>query len=214
MAESSRAADSPFGLREVCEFPTRSFASVWCEKRQRAVFASGSEDAVLLISVATDSDEEPHTHLFPWQAPAPAALCFDPTASWLACCVLAERDSEETRSKLKLISVASFVGGDDDEDPEDPLVKLGAREIPLPLEPGKVPTAVAWWRADARHPVVAVGDQTGQLLFLSLTTLKVVGKSYIVGRVCELAVCANDDLDTVDLLVRNSFFIFENDSNG
>lgn len=194
--DSSDSCESfaPFGLREVCSFPSRAFASVWCERRRLALFASGSEDAILIVVVSAESDEEPFTHLIPWQSPAPAALCFDPSASWLACC---------SRSTLSLISMSAFVGI---ADSDDPLAKLD-RPVELPLEPGKVPTAAAWWQADARHPVVAVGDQTGQLLFLSLTTLRVVGKSYIVGRVCELAVCTDEDLDSVHLLVR-CFLLF------
>ncbi|XP_077300277.1 uncharacterized protein LOC143921047 [Arctopsyche grandis] len=196
-------AESLFCLREVCQFPSSRTASLECGRY--ALVASASERALLLVLIHNDTSDyrkrPPVTHVETWKFAPPLALCFDPTGNWLVCATAQPEPRLHIVRALKTLTDEPYVAppGVGRWSCEWPL-----SAIPLPLEAGRTPTAITWWQTANSLPIVIVGDQTGGLLFLSLDTLKVIGKSYIVGRVCELAICVDDDLDTVDLLITSS----------
>lgn len=150
--------DSMFCLREVCQFPSSRTASLECGRY--ALVASASERALLLVLIHNDTPDyrkrPPLTHVETWKFAPPLALCFDPTGHWLICATSQPDPKLYIVRALKTLTDEPYVAppGVGRWSCEWPLPA-----IPLPLEAGRTPTAIAWWQTANSLPIIIVGDQ-------------------------------------------------------
>lgn len=80
----------------------------------------------------------------------------------------------------------------------------------VPLIPRSRPTSIVWWQSLLEcHHVAIMGTESGDLIFISLTTGLQVGITFVRATVSMLHICQDNSLDSIFLLVSSSVLFLE-----
>ncbi|XP_024936810.1 uncharacterized protein LOC107263725 isoform X2 [Cephus cinctus] len=175
------------------------YHSAHCEIGTKQLLAFATRNTDIGFYYLKEASSLPIIKRIPWfQAPqkAIAALCFDPSGSWLLvasvdgllCIVpaLALVDSSSTvNQKWATNDITSFTS-------------LNSQSS------YSRPSALVWWQGVIQsNDIAIIGTEHGEIVLVDLESRKQVGLTHVKGNVSSLHICQDNSLDVVSLLITN-----------
>ncbi|XP_066992544.2 uncharacterized protein ca [Anabrus simplex] len=171
-------------------------------RRQLLAFVTGSGD-LSLHYLSDKTGEQPIMKLVPWYTDSSrriTCMCFDPSGTWL---LIAGYDSSLfIIPALAIVDSSAVLDHRWSTTDVTPFFTTTSVTINGSCSKTYAPVAIVWWQSlqECQHTAV-VGNERGDIMFISLTTGSQLGITYIKSPITSLHICQDNSLDTVFLLI-------------
>ncbi|XP_057334647.1 uncharacterized protein LOC130673595 [Microplitis mediator] len=171
--------------------------SAYCEIGRRQLLAFSTHHTDIGLFYQSDVNKQPVVKRIPWyRAPnrGIAALCFDPTGSWLL--------TATVDGSLYIIPVVALL--DDRQTIDHKWSVNDATQLSIADHQSSYskPSALTWWQGVTQCSHIGiVGTEEGEIIFINLENGQWIDSARVNGSIASLYICQDNNLEIVSLLV-------------